>query len=97
MAIKAHGCDRGEIERGPARPCSAKFLGLAMKHDNGLKLAESFQQAEGARSDHDLPGPSAPLIPHEKEREAAFMLAWIVVICLAAAAIYRAGYVLGWW
>ena len=59
--------------------------------------SETFQQAEGARSDHDLPGPSAPLIPHEKEREAAFMLAWIVVICLAAAAIYRAGYVLNWW
>lgn len=96
MAIKAHGCCQGEIERGFARPCPAQFLGMTMRHDNGLKLAESFQQAEGARSDHDVPGPSASCVPNETERDAAFSLAWVVVICVAAAVIYRAAYVAGW-
>ena len=99
MAFKAHGCDRGEIERGPARPCPARFWGLEMGHDNGLKLAEpdrSFQHAVGAESDQDLLGPSAPLVATETERDAAFSMAWVVVICIAAAVIYRAAYVAGW-
>jgi hypothetical protein len=72
---------------------------MNMKRDNGLKLAEpdrSFQRAEGAESDHDLLGPSAPLVATETERDAAFSMAWVVVICIAAAVIYRAAYVAGW-